>query len=118
VPVLGVRIIVNGRDLAFDVPPVIEDGRTLVPVRVIFEALGAIIEWDNETKTVTAVKGRTKVVMQVGDAYIKINKKIVKLDAPPVIKDGRALVPARAVAEAFDAAVNWDGIYQIVTIDT
>ena len=118
VPVLGVRIIVNGRDLAFDVPPVIEDGRTLVPVRVIFEALGANIEWDNDTKTVTAVKGRTKVVMQVGDAYIKINKKIVKLDAPPVIKDGRALVPARAVAEAFDAAVNWDGIYQIVTIDT
>ncbi|MGQ9532395.1 MAG: copper amine oxidase N-terminal domain-containing protein, partial [Desulfotomaculales bacterium] len=61
-----IRVQVDGRYLSFDVPPMIENGRTLVPLRALFEALGAEVQWDGETQTVSAVKGDVTVRLTIG----------------------------------------------------
>lgn len=103
------RIVIDHRVL-FPQPdslPFIENGRTLVPLRAIFEYLGAAIEWDGATQTVTARKGDTLLVLQVGSPTATINGKSVTLDQPAVLVQNRAFVPLRLVGEAFAATVNW-----------
>ena len=111
-----VKVMLDGSELTFDVPPQIIEGRTLVPLRVIFEALGADVAWEAETQTVTAIKGDTTIQMIIGSSAMYIDDESITLDVPPQIIDDRTLVPARAVAEGFGADVKWDGENRIVTI--
>ena len=113
-----VRVELDGKTLAFDVPPQIIDGRTLVPLRVIFEALGASVDWISETRTVTAQKDGINISMTIGSNAMRINSETVELDVPPQIIDDRTLVPARAVAEGFGAKVDWNGDTRTVIIST
>ena len=119
----NVTVMVNGNKLDFDQPPIIKDGRTLVPLRAIFEALGAEVLWLEDEQAIAAQSGDTTIVMQIG------NKRFGKmtshddgvfydLDVPPEIVNDRTLVPARAVAEALDCSVNWDENTQTVTISS
>ena len=105
----GVTVLLDGRQLAFDVQPQIMNGRTMVPLRAIFEAMGAIVGWNDETQTVTGTKGDTVVILVIGDTSPSINGKVVTIDQPGVIVDGRTLAPLRFVAEAFGGDVSWDG---------
>jgi len=115
----GVNVRLDGNYLFFDdVPPQIIENRTMVPLRVIFEALGADIDWDGDTQTVTATRGDTIVVMQVGNRVITVDGAEVELDVPPMIIDNRTLVPARAVAESFGVDVDWDVDTQTVVLTT
>jgi hypothetical protein len=109
------RVILNGQELAFSVPPVIEQGRILVPLRVIFEALGANVNWDDRTRTVTATNGGTGVKLIIGGQAYK-NNQPVTLDVPAKIIGGRTLVPLRFVSEALGAKVDWDTETQVATI--
>ena len=111
-----ITVTVNGTLLGFDVPPVIVDGRVLVPLRVIFEALGAPVGWDAATRTVTAVRGATTIRLEIGSQTAYISGEPVALDVPAQIRDGRTLVPLRFVAEALGAAVAWDGATRSITI--
>jgi len=111
-----VKVFLNGKRIRFDQPPIIQNGRTLVPVRAIFEAMNATVSWDDKTKTVTAKKGDTTIVMTIGNKTMKKNGVAIELDVPPQIVNGRTLVPARAVAESFGAKVDWDGSTRTVTI--
>lgn len=111
-------IYLNGQKLAFDVDPIIEDGRTLVPLRAIFEAMGAAVSWNDATATATAVKGNTRVVLPVGSTTPTINGVIFKLDVPGRIVEGRTLAPLRFVGEAFGGRVAWDGSTNLITITT
>jgi len=111
-----IKVFLNGKRIRFDQPPIIQDGRTLVPLRAIFEAMEATVEWDDKTKTVTAKKGDTTIVMTIGNKTMKKNGEEIVLDVPPQIVNGRTLVPARAVAESFGAEVGWDGSTRTVTI--
>jgi len=111
-----VKVILDGRELTFDVPPAIENGRTLVPMRAIFEALGAELYWDGDTQTASAFKGDTGVAVQVGNSYANKNNTAVKLDVPPKIINGRTLIPLRFVSEAFGCEVKWDESTQTVNI--
>lgn len=61
-----IRVVINGRPLALEVAPVVQNGRTLVPMRAIFEALGARIHWDDATSTVTAYRRERAIVLQIG----------------------------------------------------
>ncbi|MBP1760849.1 MAG: Metallo beta lactamase family protein [Firmicutes bacterium] len=106
----------DGRQLAFEVPPAIEDGRTLVPLRAIFEAMGATVSWDQATQTASAVKDGTTVVLRIGSTKPTINGKVKQLDVPAKIVNGRTLAPLRFVGEAFGGAVAWDGTTQTITI--
>ena len=97
--------------------PVIENDRTLVPMRAIFEALGAEVSWYPEDETIVAVRGDTTVYMQMDDWYMSVNDEWIALDAPPRIVNDRTLIPLRAGVEAFGAQVGWDEATQTVTVE-
>lgn len=105
----------NGQTLNFDVPPTIENGRVMVPMRTIFEALGAQVAWDATSSSVYATSGTTTIKLEIGGQAF-INGAPTTLDAPAEIVDGRTLVPLRFVSEALNATVAWDGTNQTVTI--
>ena len=111
-----IKVNLNGNMLDFDVPPQIMNGRTMVPMRKIFESLGATVEWNGGTQTVTAKKIGMKVIMTVGSNVMQVNDREVSLDTAACVTDGRTLVPVRAIAEAFGTDVNWDGNSSTVTI--
>ncbi|MBQ8391122.1 MAG: hypothetical protein IJX50_01080 [Clostridia bacterium] len=113
-----ISVTIDGIAQNYDVMPVIENGRTLVPMRGIFEALGAIVAWDEKTSTVIGVKEDIAVVLQAGNSNAKVNGKNVALDVPAKIIDGRTMVPARFVAETLGCGVNWDESTQTVVITT
>ncbi|MBR0366154.1 MAG: haloacid dehalogenase-like hydrolase, partial [Clostridia bacterium] len=117
----GIKVIVDGSELQIaegDTKPFIEDGRTLVPMRAIFEALGATVEWDDSTKTVTShdKNNTTTVTMQIGGDTVKINDTDVKCDVPAKIIDGRTVVPVRVISEGMNCDVSWSAETQTVTI--
>lgn len=102
-----IRVMVNSSPVTFDSPPIIEEGRTLVPMRFIFEALGASVSWDAETETAVGVRGNTTVSVPIGQTTAFINEEAKPLDVPAKIVEGRTLVPARFVAESFGCDVRW-----------
>lgn len=112
----SISLKIDGTELECEVPPQIVDGRTMVPVRAIFEAVGADVNWDSDTKTVTGVKGDTTVEMTVDNSVELINGEAVQMDAAPMVIEGRTLAPARYVAEAFGCTVEWDADNKIVNI--
>lgn len=112
----NITVSVNDSMVYFDVAPRIEEGRTLVPLRAIFESLGADVYWDGATETVTATDGNTNVSLTVGETTMKVNSKNVALDVPAKVVDGRTLVPVRAVSEAFGCQVGWNSTLNRVHI--
>ncbi len=112
------QVVLDGNKLQFDVDPVIENGRTLVPLRAIFEALGATVDWDDSTRTVTASKGSTKIVLTIGSNQATVNGKVYTLEVPARIINNRTLVPLRFIGEAFEEQVDWDGSTSTITITT
>lgn len=114
----GISVTLNGQKLQFDVPPQMIDNRTMVPLRKIFEAMGATVVWNNDTQTVTARKNSEYVIATVNKKDVNINGVKKTLDVPPMIVDSRTLVPVRFVAEAFGADVFWDGAAKNVVITT
>lgn len=111
-----ITVILDGTTLNFDVKPQIINDRTMVPMRAIFEALGAAVEWNEADRTITSVKGDTTVKMQIHNTSMSVNQTEKTLDAVPVIRDGHTLVPVRAVAESFNADVSWVGSTKTVII--
>ena len=115
----GIGVYVNNKKIQFDVPPKITDGRTLVPMRAIFEALGAQIKWDEKRNAVYAYRDDRLSPMEVtigADYMIGFLAQTIPLDVPAVIENGRTLVPLRAVSEAFDCEVKWDEAERCVYI--
>ena len=111
-----IKVLVNGTAVSFDQPPIIQNGRTLVPLRAIFEALGATVDYEPSTQTLTAVRENVTVIMQIGNSVFTVNGEQKTLDVAPQIIGGRTLVPARAIAESFGADVAWDQSTQTMTI--
>ena len=111
-------VFCNGSELEFDVPPIIENGRTLVPFRVIFEALGASVDWEAPTRTVIGTLGGTSIKLTIDQDIALVNGQQIKLDVAPRIIDGRTIVPLRFIAENFDFKVEWDEISKRVDILT
>lgn len=113
-----IKVIMNGQDMKFDVNPIIYNNRTFVPFRGIGESLGANVNWDQKTKTITAYKGSSTVVLTVGSTTAYVDSVPVKLDAAPRIYNNRTLVPLRFFSEAFGASVVWDNSSRTVFINT
>lgn len=114
----NIKVLLNDTELTFDQPPVIENGRTLVPMRAIFETIGAKVYWDGEKQTITALYGTKLVEMVIDSDTAYIDGTATKLDVPPKIISGRTLVPLRFVAEALNCSVEWEGNTQTVVIST
>jgi len=111
----GPQVVLDGKTLTFDVPPTIENDRTLVPLRTIFEALGAKVNWDNTTRTVTASKENTEIKLTIGGQAYKNGRPVV-LEVPAKIISDRTMVPLRFVSESLGCQVVWDDASQTVTI--
>lgn len=112
----NISVVLNGEKIEFDVQPQLINDRTMVPMRAIFESLGATVEWDEATQTVKAQKEDTAIVLTIGSEYMYVNDTAVLLDSPACIVDGRTLAPVRAVSEAFGINVAWDDGTRTVTI--
>lgn len=102
-----ISVYLDAAKIDFDVKPQIINGRTMVPIRAIFEKMGAVVEWDGNTNSVICTKDDTIVTMTVNSMDMYINNQLKKMDISPVEIDGRTLAPARYVAEAFGADVQW-----------
>jgi len=110
-----ISVYLENEKILFDEKPVIENNRTLVPLRSIFEALGAVVGWNNNI--VSAKKNNTFISIEIGSNKMRVNDKIVELDVIAKIKNGRTYVPLRAISEAFNNKVLWDGANKIITIN-
>jgi photosystem II stability/assembly factor-like uncharacterized protein len=113
-----IQVLLNGERLSFDTYPELRDGRVMVPMRKIFEALGATVGYHGAKARITAIRGEDAVVLVVGEAVMERNGDPIPIDAPPVVVNGRTLIPARAVAEALHAEVVWEEESQTVRITT
>lgn len=111
-------ILVNNTEVDFpDAKPFIDgQSRIQVPVRPVCEALGAELDWDDNSKTVTITKNETVVNLVINSKVITINGEEKETDTEAVIKDGRTYVPVRFVGEAFGADVEWLGEINIIKI--
>ena len=104
-----VTVTINGELISFDQPPIIVDGRTLVPIRAVCEKLGALVGWEHATQTVTITKGALVLSLKIGDREMRVsNENSIYLDVPPQIYNGRTLLPIRAVVEKLGCNVLWD----------
>lgn len=120
-PVLGdsaIRVLINGKYLVSGEPSAIVNGRTMVPLRPVFEALGLEPKWDETTKTVTAQNSVSNMSLTIGNPEAMINNMGVTLDAPGVLINGNTMVPARFIAETFGASVEWMEDKRIVVVKT
>jgi len=114
----AIQVKVNGTPLYLSVEPTLVSGRTMVPLRGIFESLGAQVNWDASTRMITANKGDTDVQLGIGDRRATVNGRAVYLDAPAMILRGSTMVPLRFVSEALGADVKWLEATQTVAITT
>ncbi len=112
-----ISVILNGKELSFDVKPYIENGTTRVPMRKIFESLGAAVEYDASTKTITACKGSAIIELVTGASTARINGREMTLTTSVENKNGSTMVPLRFVSEALGAEVIWDGETKTITIN-
>ncbi|MGI9950784.1 tetratricopeptide repeat protein [Moorellaceae bacterium AZ2] len=113
----GVKVFVKGKKLALDAEPFIEDGRTMMPVRAIAEALGLEVDYRDGVITLANPASGKTVVLYVGRAEAEVDGRKVALDVPAkVVPPGRTVVPLRFVSENLGAAVDWFEDGQVVAI--
>lgn len=113
----AITILVNGKEVKTDSPAFIKDGRTMVPVRFISEALGLKVGWDQKTRTVTVGEGASSMKLVIGTkAIVRADGKKTAIDVPAMIKGGRTMVPIRAIGELSGAKVDWNGANREVII--
>lgn len=104
-----VKVYIDGELLTFDVFPRISRDRILVPMRAIFEELGAEIAWEPVERRITARRKWLTVDLRIGEPKATLNSELTAvMDVPPVIVDDRTLVPLRFVSESLGADVDWD----------
>lgn len=134
-----ITVYLDNQQMTFDTDPIIENGRTLVPMRAIFEALGMTVEWDQSTRTVYAVGEAfycTEITIDQTKAYRyqliaednnwnkpfnemqKQDTVELSMDTPARIVNGRTLVPLRFVAESLGCMVNYDAAMKRIDIIT
>lgn len=112
-----ITIMMNGKEVSFDEMPQIVNGRTMVPMRGLFEELGATVDYNNETRLITAKKGTKTITLTPGSDKATVNGKEITLDASPFITEkGRTVVPVRFVAESLDVRVGWDTVTRTVYV--
>ena len=113
-----ITVLFDGELIDFDQTPIIENGRTLVPMRAIFEAFGAKVDWDGDTKTVTAYKDDSVITLSIDDVNAYKNNELITLDVPARLINDRTMVPVRFIAESLDINTDWNGDLRQVILTT
>lgn len=114
-----ISVNVDGSPVTFSgTRPQTVQGRVLVPLRGVFEKLGAYVDWVPATQTVVAQKGDTYIELRIGSPSATVNGRQAVLDVPAALLGGRTMVPLRFLGEALGATVVWDGATRTVNINT
>ena len=113
-----ITIEIDRQLLQTEVPPLILEGRTMVPLRAIFEALETDVDYDPDTRLITGTRGATRIELTVDSTAATVNGEAVNLDAPATVMDGRTLVPVRFIAESTGQDVGWEARTRTVLITT
>ncbi len=111
------KIKVKGNPLKSDVSPVITQGRTLVPIRAIAEAFGALVDWDEGMFLVIIDTDDTTILLKIGDQLYVVNDEVKEMDTTALLFQDRTMVPLRFVAEALGYNVHWDAATNQITIN-
>ncbi|MBA9083690.1 hypothetical protein FHR92_000133 [Fontibacillus solani] len=112
----AINVYIDGSPLKTDQAPIMVQGRVMLPLRAIFEALNATVKWDQKAQMVTAIKGDTTIVLKIKSKAATINNQAVTLDVPAQSIKGRTMVPVRFVSEALGQEVGWNSKTKRVTI--
>lgn len=107
-------VVLNGTAIVFDQPPIARDGRVYVPLRGIFEQLGASVVYN--AGRIAATAGKHTVGLQIGSTTATVDGVVETLDAPPIVETGRTLVPLRFVSQALGANVSYDATTRTVNV--
>jgi uncharacterized YkwD family protein len=107
---------INQESFELEQPPVISNGRTLVPLRFFSEAMGARITWNAKDKSILFQDEARQVLLFVNQHKAVVNDQLIRLDVPPVITNGRTLVPVRLICEVLGYDVEWNDQSKAVTI--
>lgn len=110
----AVSVFINGQRMQFDQPPVVQGGRVFVPMRAVFQQLGASVVYNNGQ--INATGGGRTISLTIGSTTAYIDGKVQYLDVAPFTVGDRTLVPLRFVATSLGANVNWDASQNSVTI--
>lgn len=113
-----ITLVINNEIVSCDVPPIISNDRTLVPVRVLFEHLDADVYWDPVLRQVVVASEGKIMIFNIDSKIMYLNDKSYTLDAAPIIKDDRTMVPIRFVSENLGFDVDWDGGSRTVYVST
>lgn len=116
----GITVLYNGTRVSFhtyDQNPELINNRTLVPLRAIFEAMNAEVEWDQSTLTATSTRNGVTVSIKIGDNQMYKNGTSIPVDVPAQVVNDRTMIPVRVIAEAFGADVQWNGNGRTVLIN-
>lgn len=111
-----VQVYIDGLGVDFDVLPVIQEGRVLVPFRALSEGLNTQVKWDENTQSITAIQGNNSIILEIGKSTALLNNNPLPLDVPPTILEGRTLIPLRFFSEALDCQVNWNNESYVVDV--
>jgi serine protease Do len=114
----SISVVIEGVVQKYDQQPVIKSGMTLVPLRGIFESLGATVTWNGQTKSITGFKGDTTINLIVGSNTAIINNEPIKLALAAQIINGRTFVPLRFVSESLGAKVGWESSSRTIYIES
>ncbi|MDD4665929.1 MAG: copper amine oxidase N-terminal domain-containing protein, partial [Clostridia bacterium] len=114
----NIQIFIDGLPLRFDVPPIIKEGRTLVPFRVIAEDLHLDVLWESATQTIKGTTPTTSLLLKIGTNTALVNGQTVPLDVPPEISEGRTLIPLRFFSENLGCTVDWIADEQMIKINS
>ena len=113
-----IKVTLDGQAMDFDVAPIIQNDRVLVPMRAIFEELHCSVDYTDidGKQIITAKNDGNTISLEIGSNEMTVNGEKVSLDTAPIITDDRTLVPLRAVSEALDCSVDRNGDTKTVTI--
>lgn len=111
-----IKIVYQGKILAFDTEPQSEDGRVLVPMRFLLEQMGADVDWDNDTQTATVKKGDDIVSFTIDDEIAVVNNSRKAMDVPAQLINNKTMIPLRFLSEELGFNVDWDGERNMVII--
>jgi hypothetical protein len=112
----SIKVKVNGNLIYLDQPPVMDKGRVLVPMRTIFELFGSEVDFNQQTKTIKATRGKTIISLPLNSKQVTVNGVKKSLDTPAKSIKGRTLVPLRFVSETLGSNVKWRPEYNQVDI--
>ena len=112
-----IKVLVNGQEVEFDQGPVIDGETVLVPLRFVFEKLGAIVSWHEDTQTIFSVIENTVVTLQIGNDQMFTEDSTYALEKAPVIIGDRTLIAGEVIEKGIGAEFVWDELNKTVTIN-